>query len=74
MLAAARAGMGVAVLPWYVAGASIDDGKLMPLMIDHGLPTQEMHAVFPSPKFVPSKVTSLITFMQRTLTGEWWRA
>lgn len=74
VLAAARAGMGVAVLPWYVAGASIDDGKLMPLMIDHGLPTQEMHAVFPSPKFVPSKVTSLITFMQRTLTGEWWRA
>ncbi len=73
VLAAARAGMGIAVLPWYVAGASVDDGKLMPLMLDHGLPTQEMHAVFPSPKFVPSKVTSLIAFMQQALTGEWWR-
>ncbi len=74
VLAAARDGMGVAVLPWYVAGASIDDGKLQPLMTDHGLPTQEMHAVFPSPKFVPSKVTNLILFMQRALVGEWWRA
>ena len=73
VLAAARAGMGVAVLPWYVAGASVDDGKLRPLMPDHGLPTQEVHAVFPSPKFVPSKVTSLIAFMQQALSGDWWR-
>ncbi|MEO8281323.1 MAG: LysR family transcriptional regulator [Ideonella sp.] len=73
VLAAARDGMGVAVLPWYVAGASVDAGKLLPLMTDHGLPTQEMHAVFPSPKFVPSKVTNLIAFMQRTLAGDWWR-
>ncbi len=74
VLAAARAGMGVAVLPWYVAGKSIGDGKLQPVLPDHGLPAQEVHAVFPSPKFVPSKVTSFIAYMQQAMTGEWWRA
>ncbi len=74
VLAAARAGMGVAVLPWYVAGASVDDGKLLPVLRDYGLPAQEVHAVFPSPKFVPSKVTSFIAFLQQELAGDWWRA
>jgi hypothetical protein len=31
-----------------------------------------VHAVFPSPKLVPSKVTSFAAFLQRTLAGAWW--
>jgi len=74
LLAAARAGMGIAVLPWYVARESVADGVVQPIMADHSLPAQDLHAVFPSPKLVPSKVTNFIAFLQQALAGEWWRS
>lgn len=72
VLAAARAGMGLAVLPWYVARESLAEGAVQPVMADHALPAQEVHAVFPSPKLVPSKVTSFIACAQQALAGQWW--
>jgi DNA-binding transcriptional LysR family regulator len=72
LLAAARAGFGLAILPHYVARDSLADGSVVPVMEDHGLPAQEVHAVFPSPKLVPSKVTSFIGFLQRALQQAWW--
>ncbi len=72
VLAACRAGMGLAILPWYVARESAADGSIVPVMADHAVPAQELHAVFPSPKLVPSKVTSFIAFTQQALAGEWW--
>ena len=72
ILAASRAGMGLALLPWYVARESLVDGSVMPILTDHGLPEQEVHAVFPSPKLVPLKVTSFSGFLQQALAGEWW--
>lgn len=60
MLAAASEGMGLAILPWYVARESIADASVRPVLADHGLPAQDMHAAFPSRKLVPSKVTSFI--------------
>ncbi len=72
VLAAARAGMGLAVLPWYVARESVADASLATVLTDHMLPAQDMHAVYPSPKLVPAKVTSLIAFLQAALAGEWW--
>ena len=73
VLAAARAGMGLAVLPWYVARESLAEGVVVPVLGDHGLPGQEIHAVFPSPKLVPLKVTSFTGFLQQALAGDWWR-
>lgn len=73
LLAAARAGLGLTILPWYVARESVADGSVQPIMSDYALPAQEVHAVFPSPKLVPSKVTSLINHLQQALAGEWWR-
>lgn len=73
ILAAARAGMGLAVLPWYVARESLVDGTVQPVLTDYSLPEQEVHAVFPSPKLVPLKVTSFSGFLQQTLAGDWWR-
>jgi DNA-binding transcriptional LysR family regulator len=72
LLAAAREGMGLAVLPWYVARGAVADGSLQPVMTDHALPAQEVHAVFPSPKLVPQKVTSFIAFLQQALADEGW--
>lgn len=73
VLAAASAGMGLAILPWYVARDAIADASVRAVLADHGLPAQDMHAVFPSPKLVPSKVTSFIDFLQQAFAGDWWQ-
>ncbi len=72
VLAAARAGYGVAVLPWYVAHGSLTDGTIVPLLSDYALPAQEVNAVYPSPKLVPNKVATFIAFMQAALGPTWW--
>ncbi len=72
VLAATMQGMGVAILPWYVARKAIASKALCPILTDHGLPGQEVHAVFPSPKLVPQKVTQFIDHLQQALDGEWW--
>lgn len=73
VLAACRAGMGLAVLPWYVARESVADGVVVPLLQEYTLPSQEMHAVFPSPKLVPAKVRTFIDFLKQELDGDWWQ-
>jgi DNA-binding transcriptional LysR family regulator len=73
ILSAARTGMGLAVLPSYVAHQSIKDGVLTPIMEDWTLPAQEIHAVFSSPKHVPTKVSQCIDWLQTRFKGEWWK-
>jgi len=72
LLAAARAGLGVAALPWYVAHASVKDGTVQPLLADWSLPSQAIHVVFPSPRLVPAKVTRLMTWLQGHFEEGWW--
>ncbi|MEO7852110.1 MAG: LysR family transcriptional regulator [Rubrivivax sp.] len=72
VLAASRAGLGIAILPWYVARESVADGSVKPILERYGLPTQEIHAVFPSPKLVPGKVSSFIEHLRAALEGAWW--
>lgn len=72
VLAATGAGMGLSILPWYVARESIEAGSVKPVLVDHSLPAQEMHAVFPSPKLVPKKVTAFIEHLRGRLDGDWW--
>ena len=61
------AGLGLAVLPWYVARESVADGVIVPVLADFALPSQELHAVFPSPKLVPGKVSTFIDFLNLQL-------
>ena len=72
VLAAARASLGVAVLPWYVAGDSLASGHVVEVLKGHSLPEQEIHAVFPSPKLVPAKVQIFIAFLQGRFGANWW--
>lgn len=72
LLAAARAGMGLAVLPLYVAHESVANGALQPLLERWTLPAQEIHAVFPSPRHVPEKVTGFVNWLQGQFDGDWW--
>jgi DNA-binding transcriptional LysR family regulator len=69
---AARADLGITIVPHYVAADSIASGHLRLIMADHMLPDQEIHAVYPSPKLVPAKVTALIQFLKEKFEDDWW--
>ena len=72
LLAAARAGMGVAALPWYVANESVQSGAVLPILTRWSLPSQEIHAVFPSPRLVPAKVSGFVEWLQGQFGESWW--
>jgi DNA-binding transcriptional LysR family regulator len=72
LLAAACAGMGLAVLPRYVAHESLRAGEVRPLLEQWSLPAQEMHAVFPSARLVPAKVSEFVGWLQGQFEGDWW--
>ena len=56
----------------YVARESVADGAVKPILERHALPTQEIHAVYPSPKLVPGKVSAFIEHLRGALEGSWW--
>lgn len=72
VLAAARDGLGIALMPRYVASESLASGKVQAVLADHSLPEQEIHAVFPSPKLVPGKVSGFVAFLQGHFDEGWW--
>ena len=72
LLAAARVGLGLAALPWYVAHDAVRDGAVRPLLAGWALPEQEIHAVFSSPRLLPTKVLGFIDFLQQRFDGDWW--
>jgi DNA-binding transcriptional LysR family regulator len=74
ILAATRNGLGLAALPWYVAVDSLASGHIVEVLRDHKLPEQEIHAVFPSPKLVPGKVTAFVAFLQGQFGVRWWES
>ena len=72
LLLAARNSMGVAALPAYVANESLRTQALVPLLAGWSLPSQEMHAVYPSPRLVPAKVNDFIGWLQGRFGASWW--
>ena len=72
LLVAARSGMGLAALPKYVAHESLRSGALTEVLANWTLPSQEIHAVYPSPQWVPAKVTSLVSWLQGQFGQTWW--
>ena len=74
LLAAAREGIGIAALPLYVAGASLDQGKVQPVLTAYTLPGQEIHAVFPSPKLLPSRVSAFVEHLKAHFARADWYA
>ena len=72
LLAAARKGMGVAILPRYVAHKSLQDGVLQPVLEHWSLPPQEIHAVYPSPQLVPAKVSQFVAWLEGRFGPTWW--
>jgi DNA-binding transcriptional LysR family regulator len=73
LLSATRSGMGLAALPWYVAYHSVHDGVLVPVLTGWTMPSQEIHAVYTSPRMVPTKVSGFIDWLQGQFGEFWWR-
>jgi len=72
LLAATRSGMGIAALPLYVAYESVHNGAVQTVLADWVLPQQEIHAVYPSPRLVPTKVSGFIAWLQGQFGDFWW--
>jgi len=72
LLEAAVEGMGIAALPRYVAQEALVHGAVVPLLGAWSLPAQEVHAVFPSPRMLPLKVSGFVGWLQAQFEGEWW--
>ena len=72
LLTAAEAGFGIAALPSYVVHEAVKSGALVSLVSGWTLPPQEVHAVYPSPRMVPAKVTGFIEWLQGQMGESWW--
>jgi DNA-binding transcriptional LysR family regulator len=72
LLDAARAGFGIAALPRYVAHEALESGAVRAILTEWSLPSQEIHAVYPSPRLVPAKVTGFIDWLCGQFGPSWW--
>ncbi|MBF0155316.1 MAG: LysR family transcriptional regulator [Magnetococcales bacterium] len=63
LCAAARAGLGVALLPGFLVDEELRLGVLEPLLTDYSLPTIGIHAVCPSNRHLSTKVREFIDFL-----------
>jgi DNA-binding transcriptional LysR family regulator len=57
-----------------VAGTSLDQGKVQPVLGAYALPGQEIHAVFPSPKLLPSRVSAFVEHLKAHFARDDWYA
>ncbi len=73
LLTAAAAGFGIAALPTYVVHESIQSGEVVALLSAWTLPPQEIHAVYPSPRMLPAKVSGFIEWLQEQMGQGWWK-
>ncbi|NAX48889.1 LysR family transcriptional regulator [Photobacterium halotolerans] len=64
LLAFARSGAGVALLPAWLVQEDIANGCLTQLLPDHRFPRQGIYALYPNTRHVSEKVRTFIDFLQ----------
>ena len=75
LMHAAIAGLGIAVLPTFLAAAAIERGALEPLLRDYPLPEGGLFVVRPPGAQVPGKLRVLIDLLIERFGGEpYWDA
>lgn len=74
LLSATEADLGIAILPRYVASPSLREGRLVEVLGEYSLPSQELRAMFTSPKLVSGKVRRLVDFLAPRFRDDWWNA
>jgi|APDOM4702015191_1054821.scaffolds.fasta_scaffold82491_2 DNA-binding transcriptional LysR family regulator len=58
----------------YVAYASLQDGKVVEVLSEFELPSQEIHAVYPSRRLVNPRVTALVEYLSQAFAPADWYA
>lgn len=74
-VAAAEAGLGIALAPSFIVGPRIRDGHLVPLLMDWEPAPRAIYAVYPPARHLALKVRALVDFLATDLHGtpEWDR-
>jgi DNA-binding transcriptional LysR family regulator len=60
---AAENGLGITMLPTFIAGQALRKGKLERVLTDYGCPQLGIYAVYPSNRHLSAKVRSFIDFL-----------
>jgi DNA-binding transcriptional LysR family regulator len=61
--AAAVSGLGISLLPTFIVGADLCNGKLQQVLTDYCPPEISIYAVFPSRRYLSAKVRTFIDFL-----------
>ncbi|MBV6754452.1 LysR family transcriptional regulator [Pseudomonas chlororaphis] len=69
LLAAALAGLGIAYGPTFVFGQALAAGDLVRILPDFSVPDLTIQAVYPTARYVPSKVRQFIDYMAAEFEG-----
>lgn len=64
---AAVNGLGLIMLPRYIVGRDIEQGRLQVVMDQYGITPLEIYAVYPHRKYLSAKVRSFLDFIQAWL-------
>ncbi|SEM53575.1 LysR substrate binding domain-containing protein [Variovorax sp. YR750] len=67
---AALAGEGIIVMPTFMVGDDIAQGKLVPLLLDWQFREATLMAVYPTRRYLSAKVRTFVEFMQKASAGE----
>ena len=64
LLSAAKAGLGIALLPRYAIGSDLATGDLVPLLPDFSLPARMLQVIYPPARHLSAKVRLFTDFME----------
>ncbi|MBG7371140.1 LysR family transcriptional regulator [Pseudomonas aeruginosa] len=64
---AASAGLGVCLLPGFVAARALQDGRLLRVLPDYRLLPREVFALYPSRRYLDAKIRTWIDFLRERL-------
>lgn len=66
---ATLSGAGLALLPAFIAGKDIREGRLVPLLADWTVASVPIHAVYPANRHIAVKVRQFVAFLAQCLEG-----
>jgi DNA-binding transcriptional LysR family regulator len=69
LLSAAKAGLGISLLPEFVVAAELRRGELQRVLPAWASPEQAMYALYPSARFIPAKVRAFVDFVAARLSS-----
>jgi DNA-binding transcriptional LysR family regulator len=69
MLEAARAGIGIAWLPEHLMAADLGQGRLKRVLADWSSPETPVHAVYPSARHLPPKVSVFVELLRKEFSA-----